>query len=54
MEEVDEVDETRGAILSGAVRMLPVESPQEDEDLGLSDGPLVRLIDNIVLKPVKL
>ncbi|KAH6676282.1 hypothetical protein B0J14DRAFT_585198 [Halenospora varia] len=53
MEELEDVDETRGAILSGAVRMLPVESPQPGEDLGLSDGPLVRLIDNIILKPVK-
>ena len=53
MIEVDEVDESKGAILSGAVRMLPVESPQPGEDLGLSNGPAVRLIDNIILKPVK-
>jgi pantoate--beta-alanine ligase len=53
MIEVDEVDESQGAILSGAVRMLPVESPQLGEDLGLSNGPLVRLIDNIIIKPVK-
>lgn len=52
MEELEEVDETRGAILSGAVKMLPVESPQPGEDLGLSDGPSVRLIDNIILRPV--
>ncbi|KAE8448627.1 hypothetical protein EG329_009052 [Mollisiaceae sp. DMI_Dod_QoI] len=52
MQELDEVDETRGAILSGAVKMLPVESPQPGEDLGLADGPLVRLIDNIILKPI--
>jgi pantoate--beta-alanine ligase len=54
MEEIDVIDVTKGAILSGAVRMLPVEAPQEGEDLGLSGGPLVRLIDNIILKPVKL
>ncbi|TVY34436.1 Pantoate--beta-alanine ligase [Lachnellula subtilissima] len=54
MQELDEVDETKGAIISGAVKMLPVEVPQPGEDLGLSDGPPVRLIDNIVLKPVKL
>ena len=53
MVEVEEVDESKGAILSGAVKMLSVESPKESEDLGLSDGPPVRLIDNIILKPVK-
>lgn len=52
MQEVDEVDNTKGAILSGAVKMLPVESPQSGEDLGLAGGPPVRLIDNIILKPV--
>ncbi len=53
MQEVDDVDIAKGAILSGAVKMLPVEDPQPGEDLGLSDGPSVRLIDNIILKPVK-
>ncbi|TVY21583.1 Pantoate--beta-alanine ligase [Lachnellula arida] len=53
MQELDEVDETKGAIISGAVKMLPVEHPQPGEDLGLSDGPPVRLIDNIILKPMK-
>ncbi|CZR64997.1 probable pantothenate synthetase [Phialocephala subalpina] len=52
MQEVDEVDDTKGGILSGAVKMLPVESPQSGEDLGLANGPPVRLIDNIILKPV--
>ncbi|CAK7226293.1 pantoate-beta-alanine ligase [Sporothrix bragantina] len=47
------IDPTRGAILSGAVRMLPVEEPQPGEDLGHSNGPLVRLIDNIILKPTE-
>ncbi|TAQ85933.1 hypothetical protein B7494_g5738 [Chlorociboria aeruginascens] len=54
MEELDKVDQTRGAILSGAIKMLPVESPQEGEDLGLFGGPSVRLIDNIILKPVQI
>ncbi|CAI6332509.1 unnamed protein product [Periconia digitata] len=52
MEEIDEVDETRGAILSGAVKMLPVEQPLEGEELGVGDGQIpVRLIDNIILEP---
>ena len=51
MQELDVVDPVRGGILSGAVRMLPVEAPQEGEDLGHSGGPLVRLIDNIILPP---
>ncbi|KAH7410998.1 pantoate-beta-alanine ligase-like protein [Cadophora sp. MPI-SDFR-AT-0126] len=54
MQELEEVDETKGAILSGAVKMLPVESPQPGEDLGLAGGPPVRLIDNIILKPTKV
>ncbi|KAH8809035.1 hypothetical protein F5884DRAFT_794247 [Xylogone sp. PMI_703] len=53
MQELDRVDDKKGAILSGAVKMLPVESPQEGEDLGASGGPPVRLIDNIILKPVE-
>ena len=53
MLDIDEVDSSKGAILSGAIKMLPVESPQPGEDLGASDGPSVRLIDNIILKPVQ-
>jgi pantoate--beta-alanine ligase len=53
MEELEEVDEARGAIISGAVKMLPVESPQEGEELGVGGGQIpVRLIDNIILDPV--
>ncbi|KAK3202580.1 hypothetical protein GRF29_154g63640 [Pseudopithomyces chartarum] len=53
MEEVEEVDLARGAILSGAVKMLPVEEPGADEELGVGEGQIpVRLIDNIVLDPV--
>lgn len=49
--EVDSVDPDKGAVLSGAIKMLPVEEPQQGEDLGHSGGPAVRLIDNIILKP---
>ncbi|KAI0380391.1 Nucleotidylyl transferase [Hypomontagnella monticulosa] len=51
MEEITKVDPKSGGILSGAIKMLPVESPQPGEDLGHSGGPAVRLIDNIILKP---
>lgn len=54
MEELDQVDVSKGAILSGAVKMLPVEEPQEGEELGVGGGQIpVRLIDNIVLDPIK-
>ena len=53
MEELEEVDGTKGAILSGAVKMLPIENPQEGEELGIGGGQIpVRLIDNIVFDPV--
>ena len=51
LQEIDEVDLAKGAVLSGAVRMLPVEDAQQGEDLGHSGGPLVRLIDNLILPP---
>lgn len=51
MEEIEEVDTAKGAILSGAIKMLPVFEAHEGEDLGLSNGPPVRLIDNIILPP---
>lgn len=54
MEEIDEIDETRGAILSGAVKMLPLEEPQDGEELGVGGGQIpVRLIDNIILEPIQ-
>lgn len=54
MEEIDEVDDTRGAILSGAVKMLALEEPQQGEELGVGGGQIaVRLIDNIVLDPIR-
>jgi pantoate--beta-alanine ligase len=49
MDEIEDmVDPTRGAILSGAVKMMPVIAPQNDEELAQKP---VRLIDNIILKP---
>ncbi|OIW32735.1 pantoate-beta-alanine ligase-like protein [Coniochaeta ligniaria NRRL 30616] len=53
MEELTAVDTAKGGILSGAIKMLPVEAPQPGEDLGHSGGPAVRLIDNIILPPAK-
>ena len=50
MEELAAVNPAEGAILSGAIRMLPLENPQEGEDTGLGGGmTTVRLIDNIKL-----
>lgn len=52
LEEVDVVDEGRGAVLSGAIIMLPLEATNENERLGREgDTNPVRLIDNIVLQP---
>lgn len=51
MEELQSVDKSKGGILSGAIKMLPVEEPQDGEDLGHHNGPAVRLIDNIILEP---
>lgn len=53
MEELTAVDRQKGGILSGAIKMLPVEAPQPGEDLGHSGGPAVRLIDNIILQPAR-
>lgn len=51
MDELNEVTSERGAILSGAIKMLPLEDPQEGEDTGLGGGiSTVRLIDNIHLE----
>ncbi|VUC22192.1 unnamed protein product [Clonostachys rosea] len=51
MMEVDQVDPEKGAVLSGAIKMLPIEKAAEGEDVGFGGGPAVRLIDNIILKP---
>jgi pantoate--beta-alanine ligase len=51
MEEVvQHVNREKGAILSGAIKIFPVETPQPGEELGYSGGPLVRIIDNVVLQ----
>lgn len=53
LEEIEEVDISRGAILSGAIKMQPVEDPGDSEDCGLGGGTsTVRLIDNIILDRV--
>jgi pantoate--beta-alanine ligase len=52
LDEVDIIDVSRGAILSGAVKMLPIEEAQTGEKLGVGDDKIaVRLIDNIILSP---
>ncbi len=50
LEEIEEVDIRRGAILSGAIKMLPIEDAGGSENCGLGGGcSAVRLIDNIIL-----
>ncbi|KAI9679366.1 MAG: pantothenate synthase [Caeruleum heppii] len=52
MEALKVIEPHRGAILSGAIKLLPIEDPQPGEDCGLGDGSTpVRLIDNIILTP---
>lgn len=52
LEEVANVDSSKGAVLSGAIKMLPLEDPVDGEDCGHGGGlGYVRLIDNIMLKP---
>lgn len=54
LEEVQTVDERKGAVLSGAIKMLPLEAVRDGEKLGMGgdQGP-VRLIDNIILEPTE-
>lgn len=53
LEEVEDVDESKGAIISGAIKMLALEEPRTGEDCGLGGGTVpVRLIDNIILRPI--
>ncbi|OAX79302.1 pantoate-beta-alanine ligase [Emergomyces africanus] len=50
LEELQVVDASRGAVLSGAVKMLAIENPQPGEDCGKNGGDTpVRLIDNIII-----
>ncbi|KAK2737439.1 pantothenate synthase [Myotisia sp. PD_48] len=51
LEELEHVDSATGAVLSGAIKMHPLEQPQSGEDCGLGGGIVpVRLIDNIILQ----
>lgn len=50
LQELDVVNAAEGAILSGAIKMLPLEATGPEEELGLGgDRTTVRLIDNIKL-----
>ncbi len=50
MNEIEgEVDPRRGAIISGALKMFPVNNPQTEEERAQKP---VRLIDNFILTPV--
>lgn len=51
LQEVDVIDPKRGAVLSGAIKMLPLEEAIPGEDVGHAGGPTVRLIDNLILDP---
>ncbi|KAL4949213.1 pantoate--beta-alanine ligase [Aspergillus filifer] len=54
LEELNVVDPTRGAILSGAIKMAPLEETNPGEECGLGDGKVpVRLIDNLIVRPSK-
>ncbi|KAM3457739.1 hypothetical protein MY3296_000812 [Beauveria thailandica] len=53
LQEIDAIDPARGAVLSGAIKMLPLEEAVPGEDVGHAGGPAVRLIDNIILEPTK-
>ncbi|KAL8831092.1 MAG: hypothetical protein Q9170_005442 [Blastenia crenularia] len=53
LKELDEVNPKQGAVLSGAIKMLPIEEPQEGENTGTGDGTTtVRLIDNLRLEHI--
>ncbi|KAJ5321374.1 Pantothenate synthetase [Penicillium atrosanguineum] len=52
LDELDLVDRSKGAVLSAALKMAPLEETKPGEDCGLGDGKVaVRLIDNIILQP---
>ncbi|KAI9928370.1 hypothetical protein ASPWEDRAFT_38799 [Aspergillus wentii DTO 134E9] len=53
LDELETVDPAKGAVLSGAIKMAPLEEPKSDEERGLGDGQVpVRLIDNLIFKPL--
>lgn len=52
LEEVESVDLSKGAVLSAAIKMLPLEVTRDQEKLGQGDDKVaVRLIDNIIFEP---
>ena len=52
LDELNEVDPKIGAVLSGAIKVLPLEGIDKGEDAGLGGGAtLVRLIDNLIIEP---
>ncbi|KAK6430226.1 pantoate-beta-alanine ligase [Oleoguttula sp. CCFEE 5521] len=52
LEEIQLVKSSQGAVLSGAIKMLPLTTARADERLGQGEDKLpVRLIDNIILTP---
>ncbi|KAJ5893644.1 Pantoate-beta-alanine ligase [Penicillium taxi] len=52
LDELDLVESSKGAVLSAALKMAPLEETRPNEDCGLGDGKVpVRLIDNIILQP---
>ncbi|PYH89863.1 pantoate--beta-alanine ligase [Aspergillus ellipticus CBS 707.79] len=52
LEELKVIDPAKGAILSAALKMAPLEESKPGEDCGLGDGKVpVRLIDNLIFKP---
>ena len=54
MEDVERVNPRKGALLSGAIRMLPLEAATGAENSGLRNGAdWIRLIDSIVLRPTQ-
>ena len=54
MEAVEEVDPKKGALLSGAIRMRPLEGAMQAENPGWRGGTdWIRLIDSIVLEPTE-
>ena len=51
LQPLEMVDPLEGAVLSGAIKMLPLEEPREGEDTGLGGGvSTVRLIDNLLIE----
>jgi pantoate--beta-alanine ligase len=53
LDELQTVEPAKGAVLSTAFKMAPLEETNPGEDCGLGDGKVpVRLIDNLILRPL--